>query len=62
AMKKIMTNINAATPVSTQNILIAEYGLQQLISVPARLPSAEKENSKQALSKQYFDNLQKKQP
>ncbi|MES1226384.1 MAG: hypothetical protein ABUT20_63500, partial [Bacteroidota bacterium] len=57
AMKKIMTNINAATPVSTQNILIAEYGLQQLISVPARLPSAEKENSKQALSKQYFDNL-----
>jgi hypothetical protein len=33
-----------------------------LLTSPGRLPSAAKSSSKQALSKQYFDNLQNRQP
>jgi hypothetical protein len=62
AMKKVMAGIHSATPVSNQNILVAEQGLQQLLQTPALLPSAAKSSSGQALSKQYFYNLQKKQP
>ncbi|MEP6750914.1 MAG: hypothetical protein ABJB86_24480 [Bacteroidota bacterium] len=62
AMKKIIAAINTSGPQSAQDIIIAEQGLQQLLQRPVRLPSAGNDNSKQALSKQYFDNLQKKQP
>ena len=62
AMKKIMAAINTAKAPSMQDVRVAEQGLQQLLSVPDRLPSADKSSSKQALSKQYFNNLQKKQP
>lgn len=62
ALKKVMAGIGTSAPVSPENLLGAERGLQQLLQVPARLPSAVQSSPGQALSKLYFDNLQKKQP
>jgi hypothetical protein len=62
SLKKIITALNTTTAIPANDILAAEHGLQRLLSLPDRLPSATKSSSAQALSKQYFDNLQKKQP
>ena len=62
AMKKIMTDLTGTKQVPANDILAAQFGLQQLLTDPARLPAAAKDRSKQALSKQYFDNLQNRQP
>ena len=62
ALKKIISNIDTGKPTAINEITIAEHGLQQLLSVPVRSPGAIPANSAQALSKQYFDNLQKRQP
>ena len=62
ALKKIMTSLNAQKQVLPDDVLKAQYGLQQMLSIPDRLPAATKTQTKQALSKQYFDNLQNRQP
>jgi hypothetical protein len=54
--------LNTGGQVTANDILVAQYGLQQLLGVPHRLPSSVKSSPRQALSKQYFDNLQKRQP
>ena len=62
ALKKIMTSLNAQKQVLPDDVLKAQYGFQQMLSIPDRLPAATKTQTKQALSKQYFDNLQNRQP
>jgi hypothetical protein len=62
AMRKILSDWNAVVPAGKNTIIIAENGLQRMLSEPALLPSAEKNTPQQLLSKQYFSNLQKKQP
>jgi len=62
ALKKIISNINTGKPTAINEITVAEQGLQQLLSAPGRSPGAIPANSAQALSKQYFENLQKRQP
>ncbi len=62
SLRKIINDWNAGMPISKNDIHIAENGLQRMLSDPALLPSAEKNKPQEQLSKQYFINLQKKQP
>lgn len=62
AMKRILDTAPAQSTISVTDLLLAEEGLQQLLTVPDRLPSAAKSNTGNALSRQYFKNLQKTQP
>jgi hypothetical protein len=62
ALKKIVYNIETGTPVAANDVLAAQHGLQQLLLVPGRLPVPGQAGSARALSKQYFENLQKRQP
>ncbi|MEP6727762.1 MAG: hypothetical protein ABJC98_18205 [Bacteroidota bacterium] len=62
ALTRIITALNMQENVQAADMLIVQHGLQQLLTVPDRLPSAAASNSKQTLSKQYFDNLQNRQP
>jgi len=62
ALKQIISNIDSRKPIAASDLSVAEYGLQQLLLVPRRSPGAIPANSAQALSKQYFENLQKRQP
>jgi len=62
ALKRILVAMNSKTPPGYTDIIAAQHGLQQLLTAPDHLPAAGKSSSKQALSKQYFDNLQKRQP
>ncbi|MFT3932429.1 MAG: hypothetical protein QM726_02345 [Chitinophagaceae bacterium] len=62
AMKRIMNALPAQQPIAPADILAAQHGLQQLLTAPLRLPTANKDNTQQELSKQYFNNLQNKQP
>ncbi|MBS1607244.1 MAG: hypothetical protein JSS70_00375, partial [Bacteroidetes bacterium] len=60
AIRKITNDINEGNPVSKTDIIVAENGLQRLLSVPLEKPSAEINDGDLQLSKPYFDNLQKK--
>jgi hypothetical protein len=62
ALKRIMADLNTEKQIPANDIRTAQHGLEQLLISPGRLPSAVKSSSKQALSKQYFDNLQNRQP
>jgi len=62
SMKRILDAQQVAGPVNAADIQIAQQGLQQMLTTPLRLPSATKTHSPQNLSKQYFDNLQNRQP
>jgi len=62
ALKRIMADLNTEKQIPVNDIRTAQHGLEQLLTSPGRLPSAAKSSSKQALSKQYFDNLQNRQP
>jgi len=62
ALKKIIGNIDTGKSTTINEITVAEHGLQQLLSAPGRSPGAIPANSAQALSKQYFENLQKRHP
>lgn len=61
SLKRIIDAFNTARTIPASDILAAENGLQQLLTVPDRLPSA-KSGSGTSLSRQYFNNLQKQQP
>lgn len=61
SLKRIMTAVATTGIIPGKDILVAEHGLQQMLAAPERLPAATN-GSGQALSKQYFQNLQKKQP
>ncbi len=62
ALKRVIDALQNNKQVAIEDIASAQTGLQQLLDLPARLPSASKNNSKQALSSQYFNNLQNRQP
>jgi hypothetical protein len=62
AMRKIVDDLNANKLIHKSDIIIAENGLQRILSAPGQQPSAENNNGDLQLSKQYFINLQKKQP
>ena len=62
AMKKILASLNAKQSITAQDVLVAQNGLQKMLEAPQLLPSAAKGPAKKALSKQYFDNLQNRQP
>jgi hypothetical protein len=62
ALKKITYNIETGKPIAGNDMLAAQYGLQQLLLVPGRLPRAGQAASAQTLAKQYFENLKKWQP
>jgi len=62
ALRKIINDWNAGVPINETDINKAESGLQRMLTNPALLPSAEKNKPQEQLSKQYFINLQKKQP
>jgi hypothetical protein len=62
AMRKIIDNLNSGNNIRKTDIIIAENGLQRILSAPALQPAAENNNGDPQLSKQYFQNLQKKQP
>ncbi len=62
AMKKIQSLPAGAGMASARDITLAQQGLQRLLLAPDLLPAAAKSNSMRALSKQYFEQLQKKQP
>lgn len=62
AMKRILAAQPLNTPVALNDILTVQAALQQLLTVPPRLPAAGKSNSTQSLSEQYFRNLQNRQP
>ncbi|MEO5683375.1 MAG: hypothetical protein ABIQ88_12080 [Chitinophagaceae bacterium] len=62
ALKRILNTLNRAGHPVNSDIEEAQHGLQQLLAAPAHLLTATKTSLRQALSKQYFDNLQKKQP
>lgn len=61
AIRKLTDDINSNNPIHKTNIIIAENGLQRLLSVPMLQPSADESEGSPLLSKQYFDNLQRKQ-
>lgn len=60
AMKRILAA--SSSTIKDADMRVAQQGLQQLLSVPAQLPSANKGGTKQNLSQQYFKNLQNRQP
>lgn len=61
SLKRIIDAFGTARTIPANDILVAENGLQQLLTVPDRLPSA-KNGSGTSLSRQYFNNLQKQHP
>ncbi len=62
AMKRILAAAPSNARVATTDILIAQAALQQLLTVPVRMPAAGKSSSRQHLAEQYFRNLQNRQP
>lgn len=60
AMKRILTAISNHTSVKASDISLAEKGLQRMLSVPAKLPSAASKASYKSLSADYFKNLNKR--
>jgi hypothetical protein len=62
AMRKIIDNINSGNSIRKTDIIVAENGLQRILSAPALQPAADDNSGDLQLSKQYFQNLQKKQP
>ncbi len=62
AMKKIVASLTTNKNIDAQDVLVAQNGLQKMLDAPALFPSAVKGPAKQALSKQYFDNLQNRHP
>jgi hypothetical protein len=62
ALKRIIASRDTKQQVADKDLLAAENGLQKMLASPARLPSASKTQTKQDLSRQYFDNLQNRQP
>jgi len=62
AMRKIADDLNSNNSIRKADIIIAENGLQRMLSGPDLKPSAENNDGSLQLSKQYFLNLQKKQP
>jgi hypothetical protein len=62
AMKRITSALNERTEIEMMDIIIVERSFQKILSAPDNLPSAGKAGIKQQLSKQYFINLQHRQP
>jgi hypothetical protein len=62
AVKKIISHIETNNPIAGNDILAAELGLQQLLRVPDHSPVPVSSHAARLLSRQYFENLQKRQP
>jgi hypothetical protein len=62
AMKRVQSAINANRSIDVNDIEKAQLGFQHMLAQPGRQPAGLNGHSKQDLYKQYFDNLQKKQP
>ncbi|MEO6315453.1 MAG: hypothetical protein ABIU63_00980 [Chitinophagaceae bacterium] len=62
ALNNVLAKLDNNKTLRAQDVQAAQFGLQQLLATPDRMPSAGNGNLKQNLSKQYFNNLQNRQP